>query len=350
MGNQPSMRAARDADAHVQYVFDDTVTGQSDSTSDVAHNGASADSVGCLEPEILDAQVMHVNDSSSGAMKSASKLTIDTHMDGDGTRSATGAGQSTKELLVEQDASAPVVLLNRRVEDVYDVQTQNIGRGHYAVVCRGKCKRTGRAVAVKKIKRFLSDEKRLKAEISVLRRVKHHPNIVELIDVFETAREVHLVLELCTGGELFERLADKGPYSEADCVRHVRDMARAVQYLHALCGYHPFDPDGESSDNDMVANIKACRFDFDDEVWDTISTHVKDLICHLLVLDPADRYTMQQVLEHPWITSVSEIPASSLPLSPTIHRDLAKFRENSKFKDCESFGYDAYTDQNEAAN
>lgn len=105
-------------------------------------------------------------------------------------------------------------------------------RGHYAVVCRGKCKRTGRAVAIKKIKRFLTDEKRLRAEISVLQKVQQHPNIVELIDVFETAREVQLVLELCTGGELFERLADKGPYSEADCVRHVRDMAHAVHYLH----------------------------------------------------------------------------------------------------------------------
>ncbi|KAF1323286.1 Camk/camk1 protein kinase, variant 2, partial [Globisporangium splendens] len=432
MGNQPSMR---DADAHFQYVFDDAMTGRSDDASDAAHSGASAASVGCLEPEVLDAQVTHVAplhamNSSGGTMKSASKLTIDTHMDGDRHIGVVG-GQPAKELLVEQDANAPVVLLNRRVEDVYDVQTQNIGRGHYAVVCRGKCKRTGRAVAVKKIKRFLSDEKRVMAEISVLRRVKRHPNIVELIDVFETAREVHLVLELCTGGELFERLADKGPYSEADCVRHVHDMAYAVQYLHAngivhrdlkpenillstpndddavikvadfglakiftgtnmktkcgtwgysapemisgsgvtfgydykvdswslgtilyilLCGYHPFDPDGDSSDNDMIANIKACRFDFDDEAWDTISAHAKDLIRHLLVLDPADRYTMRQVVEHPWITGVSEIPASSLPLSPTIHRDLAKFRENSKFKDCESFGYDAYTDHNEAAN
>jgi serine/threonine protein kinase len=105
-------------------------------------------------------------------------------------------------------------------------------RGHYAVVLRGTCKRTGRAVAIKKIRKFLTDPQRLQAEISVLRRVKRHPNIVELLDVYETAREVQLVLELCTGGELFERLADKGAYSEADCVRHVRDMAGAVLYLH----------------------------------------------------------------------------------------------------------------------
>lgn len=79
-------------------------------------------------------------------------------------------------------------------------------------MCRGRCRRTGRAVAIKKIKRFLTDPKRLRAEITALRRVKQHPNIVELIDVFETTREGHLVLELCTGGELFERLAEKGAY------------------------------------------------------------------------------------------------------------------------------------------
>lgn len=102
-------------------------------------------------------------------------------------------------------------------------------------------------------------------------------------------------------------------------------------YYTRLCGYHPFDPDGERSDNDMIANIKACRFDFEDEAWESISEDAKDLVCHLLVLDPADRFSMKQVLDHPWITGVT-VPASVLPLSPTIHRDLAKFRENSKFK------------------
>lgn len=99
-----------------------------------------------------------------------------------------------------------------------------------------------------------------------------------------------------------------------------------------LCGYHPFDPDGDSSDSDMIANIKACRFRFDDDdAWAVISESAKDLVRHLLVLDPADRFSMDDVLAHPWITGAAR-PASVLPLSPTIHRDLAKFRENSKLK------------------
>ncbi|KAJ0394981.1 hypothetical protein ATCC90586_005395 [Pythium insidiosum] len=305
---------------------------------------------------------------------------------------------------------------SRRLEQFYEVSTQTLGRGHYAVVCRGRCRRTGTAVAVKKIKRFLTDEKRLRAEIAVLQRVQRHPNIVELLDVFETAREVQLVLELCTGGELFERLADKGPYSEADCVRHLRDMARAVQYLHTqgivhrdlkpenillstmddatavvkvadfglakiftgasmttkcgtwgysapemisgsgvafgydckvdswslgtilyilLSGFHPFDPNGTHSDNEMIECIKACRFDFADEAWSGISSDARDLICHLLVLDPDERYSVEQILSHPWVsggTDNQHAGPSELPLSPTIHRDLGRYRQQAKEK------------------
>ncbi|KAG6959332.1 hypothetical protein JG688_00010118 [Phytophthora aleatoria] len=324
---------------------------------------------------------------------------------------------------MDPSASAPAAP-RRRVEEFYDVQTELLGRGHYATVCRGRCRRTGRAVAIKKIKRFMTDPKRLRAEITALRRVKQHPNIVELIDVFETTREVHLVLELCTGGELFERLAEKGAYSEADCVRHVRDMASAVQYLHEcgivhrdlkpenillstpddheavvkvadfglakifagtnlktkcgtwgysapemisgsgsafgyddkvdswslgtilyilLCGYHPFDPEGERSDNEMIASIKACSFEFDDDGWATISDEAKDLVRHLLVLDPDNRFSMKQVLEHPWIIrspSSAALQASEHPLSPTIHHELAKYREHTKQKS----GFGSYDD------
>ncbi|KAG3152544.1 hypothetical protein PI126_g10459 [Phytophthora idaei] len=324
---------------------------------------------------------------------------------------------------MDYSASTPAAP-RRRVEEFYDVQTELLGRGHYATVCRGRCRRTGRAVAIKKIKRFMTDPKRLRAEITALRRVKQHPNIVELIDVFETTREVHLVLELCTGGELFERLAEKGAYSEADCVRHVRDMASAVQYLHEcgivhrdlkpenillstpddheavvkvadfglakifagtnlktkcgtwgysapemisgsgsafgyddkvdswslgtilyilLCGYHPFDPEGERSDNEMIASIKACSFEFDDDGWATISDEAKDLVRHLLVLDPDDRFSMKQVLEHLWIIrspSSAALQASEHPLSPTIHHELAKYREHTKQKS----GFGSYDD------
>lgn len=49
----------------------------------------------------------------------------------------------------------------------------------------------------------------------MLRRVGRHPNIVELLDVYETPQSVVLVVELMAGGELFDRLVSTGPYSES---------------------------------------------------------------------------------------------------------------------------------------
>lgn len=55
-------------------------------------------------------------------------------------------------------------------------------------------------------------------EIEILKTMDH-PNIIKLIDVYEDERFLHLVTELCTGGELFERIINKtksaeGHYSE----------------------------------------------------------------------------------------------------------------------------------------
>jgi calcium/calmodulin-dependent protein kinase I len=41
-------------------------------------------------------------------------------------------------------------------------------------------------------------------------------------------------MELCTGGELFERLVEKGSYYEEDAQSIVRTILSAVEYLHGL--------------------------------------------------------------------------------------------------------------------
>ena len=48
----------------------------------------------------------------------------------------------------------------------------------------------------------------------MLRLVGKHDNVAELISVFEDASYVHLILELCKGGELFDRVVAKGTFSE----------------------------------------------------------------------------------------------------------------------------------------
>jgi calcium/calmodulin-dependent protein kinase I len=62
-------------------------------------------------------------------------------------------------------------------------------------------------------------------EIAVLKRVSAgHPNICRLVDHFETAHNLYLVFDLCTGGELFDRICSKGNYYE----RYVQNKTRRI--------------------------------------------------------------------------------------------------------------------------
>jgi len=60
-----------------------------------------------------------------------------------------------------------------------------------------------------------------------------HPHILPLIDVFETKDYIYLVLELVTGGELFDKIVERGNYTEKDASDIVRQILEAVQYLHS---------------------------------------------------------------------------------------------------------------------
>lgn len=61
-----------------------------------------------------------------------------------------------------------------------------------------------------------------------------HPNVIKLIEIFEDDHSIYLVLEYCSGGELFERLhAQVGShYSEAEAAALVKMMLSAIAYCH----------------------------------------------------------------------------------------------------------------------
>ena len=61
-----------------------------------------------------------------------------------------------------------------------------------------------------------------------------HPNIIKLYDVYEDSRNLHLVTELCTGGELFDRIISRGHYTEADAAVLVTSVASAIKHCHDL--------------------------------------------------------------------------------------------------------------------
>lgn len=66
-----------------------------------------------------------------------------------------------------------------------------------------------------------------------------------------------------------------------------------------LAGRLPFDTD-TLSQQILTANVT-----FDAPLWQAVSPEAKDLISHLVVVDPSQRYTVEQALQHPWIVNVS---------------------------------------------
>jgi calcium-dependent protein kinase len=165
---------------------------------------------------------------------------------------------------------------SRKLSDDYEV-AEVLGRGGFSIVRRGVSKSEGKAaqqVAIKTLRRLgpatttggstlppqqgsnkggglvptwkqvssISDAL-LTNEILVMRRIVEavapHPNVIALHDVYEDARGVHLVLELCSGGELFDRIVGRDRhYSEFDAAGVVRQIARGLQALHGAGVVH----------------------------------------------------------------------------------------------------------------
>merc|ERR1711934_570345 len=91
-----------------------------------------------------------------------------------------------------------------------------IGKGSFASVRRGRSRTTHERVAIKVIaKRKLTEEDKvgLQNEIDILKQVDH-PNIVKLYDIYEDDKYFFLVMELMTGGELFDQILTKEKFSE----------------------------------------------------------------------------------------------------------------------------------------
>jgi calcium-dependent protein kinase len=120
----------------------------------------------------------------------------------------------------------------------YHINPKELGHGHYGVVRKCMNRQTNEWYAIKSIRKAkVSKIEVLKREIEILKEVRH-PNIIELIDVFEDAKYLHLVTELCTGGELFDRIIAKtqspeGHYSERDAASLIRDILDAIAYCHS---------------------------------------------------------------------------------------------------------------------
>ncbi|XP_026226946.1 hormonally up-regulated neu tumor-associated kinase homolog A isoform X1 [Anabas testudineus] len=113
---------------------------------------------------------------------------------------------------------------------------RKLGEGSFAKVREGLHALTGEKVAVKVI-----DKRKAKKDSYVtknLRREGHiqqmirHPNITQLLDILETENSYYLVMELCPGGNLMNRIYDKKRLDERETQKYIRQLVLAVEHLH----------------------------------------------------------------------------------------------------------------------
>ncbi|KAJ7121092.1 Pkinase-domain-containing protein [Mycena epipterygia] len=110
-----------------------------------------------------------------------------------------------------------------------------LGYGTYAIVREAIHIKTNEVYACKIINKELMQGREYMArnEIAVLKRISNeHRSIVTLRDYFETPHNLYLCFDLCTGGELFDRICSKGNYYEADAAALVRTIFNALSYIH----------------------------------------------------------------------------------------------------------------------
>ena len=92
--------------------------------------------------------------------------------------------------------------------------------------------KAGAEVAIKIIdKAKVEDMQDIQREIEIMNMVDH-PNVINLFEIFDEPKKMNLVLELVTGGELFDRIVAKGNYSEKDAATCMSQLCQALDYLH----------------------------------------------------------------------------------------------------------------------
>jgi len=273
------------------------------------------------------------------------------------------------------------------IDQVYEVGAE-LGRGRFSVVKQATHLKEGVGYAVKEVENdSLDDEENLEAletEIQILRKLRH-PHIVNLKEVVMTDKYTYIIMELLSGGELFNRIVDRGSFPEEEAKALFSQILLSMQYLHnmnivhrdvkpenilyvapgsndiklidfgyagiwkpekpltGLCGTPDYvapevlswydddesgTPYGKGSDmwsmgvllyvilsgcspfnadeeDALLKLVAEAKYEFYEKEWADISKEAKDLIEKLLVVDPAQRLTMDGALKHPWLEAVA---------------------------------------------
>lgn len=119
---------------------------------------------------------------------------------------------------------------------------RKLGHGQYGTTFLCVEKSTGKEYACKSISKrkllTVEDVEDVRREIRILHHLSGNPNVISIKGAYEDSAAVHVVMELCSGGELFDRIVSRGRYSEKKAAKLARTIASVVEACHSLGVIH----------------------------------------------------------------------------------------------------------------
>lgn len=128
-----------------------------------------------------------------------------------------------------------------KIDDYYNIQKKPLGEGSYGTVRLGTNKSTKAVRAIKEImksKMKAKDVEKFKTEVGIQQQLDH-PNIVKLYESYSDHSCYYLVMESCSGGELFDRIVaateehEGQAFSEKQAATYMKQIVGAMHYLHS---------------------------------------------------------------------------------------------------------------------
>ncbi|KAK6131622.1 hypothetical protein DH2020_034636 [Rehmannia glutinosa] len=135
-------------------------------------------------------------------------------------------------------------VLQRKTENLKEKYSlgRKLGQGQFGTTFLCVEKETNKEFACKSIaKRKLTTEEDVedvRREIQIMHHLAGHPNVISIVGAYEDAVAVHVVMELCTGGELFDRIIQRGHYTERKAAELARLIVGVVEACHSLGVMH----------------------------------------------------------------------------------------------------------------
>lgn len=158
-------------------------------------------------------------------------------------------------------------------ESVYST-SKLIGHGAFAKVSICEHRQTKDTYAAKVVAKSLEDPNKQREgvikEVAIMRTLQEHPNSVRLVEVYDDPDSFVLVMELCSGGELFDQIISKGHFSEKDASEKMRSLLDFIAFAHSKHVIHrDLKPENILlSDKTPTARLKVIDFGTSDFCMD----------------------------------------------------------------------------------